>query len=198
MVNMRMFGAAAMVASAFNYIATAIAVALLLWLAASFNGLVRRRNMVREAWSGIDVQLKLRSTLIPNIVELVKGYARHERTLLEGIASLRKQGLQEMGVRQMGEVSSEMSKSINLLLAVSENYPELKANESFAKLQSQLVEVEDDLQMARRYYNGAARDMNIAAESFPTILVAKLFGFKPAEFFALDDVSEMAAPEVRL
>lgn len=181
-----------------NYIAIGVAGALLLWLAVAFNGLVRRRNMVREAWSGIDVQLKLRSTLIPNIVELVKGYAQHERALLESIASLRSKGLREMGVAQMGEVSAEMSKSINALFAVSENYPELKADESFAKLHSQLVEVEDNLQMARRYYNGSVRDMNIAAESFPTIIAAKIFGFKPAEFFALDDASEAAAPEVRL
>lgn len=181
-----------------EYIAIGLAGALLLWLAAAFNGLVRLRNMVREAWSGIDVQLKLRSTLIPNVVELVKGYAQHERVLLESIASLRQKGLENIGVGKQGEISSEMSKSLNVLFAVSENYPELKANESFAKLHAQLVEVEDNLQMARRYYNGTVRNMNIAVESFPTIIAAKIFGFRQSEFFALDDAAEAKAPEVRL
>lgn len=162
-----------------------------------YNGLVRRRNQVRAAWSDIDVQLLRRHDLVPRLVEAVKAYAAHERTLLESVAALRAQALATQSPARLAGLEAELERSLLQVFALQEAYPELKANENFAQLQRDLVEVEDHLQYARRFYNGAVRDLNDAIQQFPGMLVARPAGFGEAEFFAADD-SARAAPTVRL
>jgi len=166
------------------------------WLVALYNGLVRKRNLVREGWSGIDVQLKRRADLIPNLVETVKGYASHEREALDRVTELRAQSLKAQAPAEKGRVEGMLSGALGNLFAVAENYPDLKASQNFIALQGSLAEVEEQIQFARRYYNGAARDLNIAVESFPSNLVAGAFGFEPAEFFELADPGDRAVPKV--
>lgn len=167
------------------------------WLVALYNGLVTKRNLVREGWSGIDVQLKRRANLIPNLVETVKGYASHEKEALNRVTELRAQSLKAQAPAEKGRVEGMLSGALGNLFAVAENYPDLKASQNFVELQASLAEVEDQIQFARRYYNGAARDLNIAVESFPSNLVAGAFGFKQAEFFELADAGDRAVPEVK-
>jgi len=178
------------------YVLSAIALIVVLGAALTYNRLVRLRNMVKEGWSDIDVQLKRRATLIPNLVETVKGYVGHERSLLSEIANLRSRSLQAQGVGQKGEIETALSKSLGSLMAVAEGYPDLKANQNFLELQKELTEIEDQLQTARRYYNGTVRNLNIAVESFPSNIAAKLFIFVQAEFFAIDDANDRQAPHV--
>jgi len=176
----------------------AVAVIIILGAIVVFNSLVRGRNMVREAWSGIDVQLKRRHDLIPNIVETVKGYAAHEREAFEQVAELRTEGLRSDDVKERSDSENALTKSIKTLFAVAEAYPELKANENFLKLQDALVEVEDNIQYARRYYNGTVRDFNIRCEAFPSNIIAGLFGFRRQEYFEVELASERVAPELDL
>lgn len=166
------------------------------WLIAIYNGLVRKRNLVREGWSGIDVQLKRRNDLIPNLVKTVKGYAVHEKEALENVTQLRAKSMQTQEPAEKGRVEAMLSGALGRLLAVAENYPDLKASQNFMELQAALAEIEEQIQFARRYYNGAVRDLNIAVESFPSNLVAGAFGFKQAEFFELEDPGERAVPKV--
>lgn len=177
-----------------------IVLALLLgvagWLVALYNGLVRKRNLVQEGWSGIDVQLKRRADLIPNLVETVKGYASHEREALDRVTQLRAESMKAQAPAEKGRVEGMLSGALGNLLAVAENYPDLKASQNFVELQGSLAEVEEQIQFARRYYNGAVRDLNIAVESFPSNLVANAFGFKQAEFFELADPGDRAVPQV--
>jgi LemA protein len=167
------------------------------WLVAIYNGLVRKRNLVQEGWSGIDVQLKRRADLIPNLVETVKGYAGHEREALERVTELRAQSLKAQAPAEKGRVEGMLTGALGNLFAVAENYPDLKASQNFVELQTSLAEVEEQVQFARRYYNGAVRDLNIAVESFPSNLVAGAFGFKQAEFFELADPGDRAVPQVK-
>ena len=178
------------------YVLSAIALIVVLGVALTYNRLVRLRNMVKEGWSDIDVQLKRRATLIPNLVEMVKGYVGHERSLLSEIANLRSRSLQAQGVGQKGEIETALSKSLGSLMAVAEGYPDLKANQNFLELQKELTEIEDQIQTARRYYNGTVRNLNIAVESFPSNIAAKFFIFVQAEFFAIDDANDRQAPHV--
>jgi len=166
-------------------------VLFLLWLTWTYNRLVAARNAVKEGWSGIDVQLKRRHDLVPMLVDAVGAYARHERGLLERVARLRGRGAPDL------EEEAELSRELERLLAVAEAYPELKASANFLGLQRQLVEVEEALQLARRYYNGAVRVYNTLLESFPTLLVARRFGFTPARYFELPLATEARAPEVK-
>jgi len=178
-----------------------VAVIVLIFLAATaltYNRLVTLRNMVREGWSGIDVQLMRRAALIPNLVETVKGYMVHERNLLFEIADLRSRSLRTQRVGEKGEIETSLTKSLGSLMAVAEGYPDLKASQNFLELQKELTAIEDQIQMARRYYNGTVRNLNIAVESFPSNLVAKLFAFVQAEFFALDNADDRQAPQVRM
>lgn len=161
-----------------------------------YNRLVRLRNMVREGWSGIDVQLKRRANLIPNLVETVKGYMGHERNLLEKVTELRSQSMQTGDLAEKQRVESALSGGLARLFAVAEAYPELKANQNFQDLQRQLSEIEDQIQLARRYYNGTVRNLNIAIESFPGNLVAGWFAFQPAEFFEIEDPGDRVVPKV--
>ena len=151
-----------------------------------FNRLVRGRNLVREGFSGIDVQLKRRSDLIPNLVETVKAYAAHERGLFEEIAAKRTSAMNATGIAGKAAAEQALQGSLHRLFAVAEAYPQLKANENFLALQNQIAELEDQLQMARRYYNGAVRDFNIAIQTFPDVLIARLGGFQEEHFFQAD------------
>lgn len=161
-----------------------------------YNRLVRLRNMVREGWSGIDVQLKRRANLIPNLVETVKGYMGHERDLLEKVTELRSRSMQTGNLGEKQRVESALTGGLARLFAVAEGYPELKANQNFQDLQKQLSDVEDQIQLARRYYNGTVRNLNTAIESFPGNLVAGWFTFQPAEFFEIEEPADRAVPKV--
>ncbi|MDP3430972.1 MAG: LemA family protein [Desulfomicrobium sp.] len=174
----------------------ALAVAILLWAILIYNALVRMRNMVQEAWSGIDVQLKRRTDLIPNLVSTVKGYAEHEKGTLEEVIRLRGLAQNAQGVGETAHAQGLLGAALGKLFALAENYPELKANANFAQLQASLGEIEEQVQLARRYYNGAVRNLNIAVESFPSNLVAGRFGFEKAEFFELESPAERAVPKV--
>ena len=176
----------------------AIAAALAAWGVSLYNGLVKRRNLAEEGWSGIDVQLKRRADLVPNLVETVKGYTTHERELLENVTELRNQARAAPAgdVAARSQIEGMLSGALGRLLAIVENYPELKANQNFLALQESLQGVEHDIQMARRYYNGATRDLNVMVESFPSNLVAGWFGFGKKPFFEIEDAAAREAPKV--
>jgi LemA protein len=161
-----------------------------------FNRLVRLRNMAREAWSGIDVQLKRRADLVPNLVETVKAYAAHERTVLDEVTASRQSSLATDDVARRATAENALQGALGRLLAVAEAYPQLKADQNFLKLQQQLAEIEDQLQMARRYYNGTVRNLNIGIQSFPDSLLAGMLGFRALPFFQLEDRAQAAAPAV--
>lgn len=177
-------------------IAIVVTAGLVVWIIALYNGLVRKRNMVEEAWSGIDVQLKRRTDLIPNLVTTVKGYAAHEQGTLEEVVRLRGQAQNAQGVAETAQAQWLLGAALGRLFALAESYPDLKANTTFIQLQSTLEEIEEQIQLARRYYNGAVRELNIAVESFPSNLVASRFGFSKAEFFELEDAAERTVPTV--
>lgn len=164
----------------------------------SYNALVRRRNLVREGFSGIDVQLKRRHELIPNLVACVTGYARFERSLLEDLARFRTAAVPGVGMAAVNAQENRLTQGLRSLFALAESYPELKANTTFSDLSRQLVATEDALQYARRYYNGAVRDLNILVESFPSNFVARWFGFRGAEYFEVDLLGERDVPRVVL
>jgi LemA protein len=181
------------------WIIIAVVVAIAIYAVAIFNRLVRLRQMANEAWGGIDVQLKRRSDLVPNLVEAVKGYAAHERSTLDEVAALRGAARAVPQDDVSGRVKAEnaLSVGVSKLIALAESYPDLKASGNFLELQKQLSALEDDLQMARRYYNGAVRNLNVAVQSFPASIVAGAFGFTVRDFFELTDAGERNAPEVR-
>jgi LemA protein len=181
-----------------EWIVIGVIAAIIIAAIVIFNSLVRMRNVVREGWSGIDVQLRRRTDLVPNLVETVKGYAAHERGLFEDVAKNRAQSIAADNVGGQAAAEKALQGSLARLFAVAEAYPELKANKNFLELQQQLAEIEDQLQMARRYYNGAVRNLNIGIESFPGVLLARPFGFREEPFFELDDRSQAAAPQVSL
>jgi LemA protein len=172
--------------------------AVVLYAVVVFNGLISLRIRGKAAWSDIDVQLKLRHTLIPSMIEVVKGYASHEKGTFERITEARQRGMAAQAVGQKGAAESDLSGAVHGLLAVAENYPQLKANENFLDLQKRLAGVEDQLQNARRYYNAVVRDFNTKSATFPNLLIASLFHFSQMEYFQLDDASERNAPEVKL
>ncbi len=177
----------------------AIVVAALAYAVVVFNSLVRTRQMVNEAWSGIDVQLKRRSELVPNLVDTVKGYAAHERSVLEQVTEMRAaaRAVPQGNVAARAQAEGALSAALGRLLAVAENYPDLKASDNFLQLQQQLSSLEDELQMARRYYNGTVRNLNVLVQSFPSNLIANLFGFRTRDFFQLG-AGEGALPQVDL
>lgn len=173
--------------------------AILLTLVAGillYNSLVRNRNLVSEAWAGIDVQLQKRLELVPNLVQTVKGYATHESSVFEEVAHLRSTSETRVGIR--AEQETKLSRSLGRLFALTEDYPDLKASEGFQQLHSSLVNIEEDLQYARRYYNGAVRDNNNAVERIPSNIIASLFKFQLAEFFEIELASQRSAPDVDL
>ena len=183
-----------------TWIILIVVAAVALYIAIVFNQLVRKRQMTNEAWSGIDVQLKRRSDLIPNLVEIVKGYAAHERNTLEEVTQLRgaARALPSGDVAARAQAEGALSAALGRLMAVAESYPDLKASNNFLDLQQQLSAVENDLQMARRYYNGTVRNLNTLVQSFPSNLVAHGFGFSERDFFELADEGDRAVPQVTL
>lgn len=167
-----------------------------------YNGLVRTRQKVKEAWSGIDVQLKRRYDLIPNLVNAVKGYAAHEKTTLENVVKARTDAISvpEGKIAQQAKAENALSGTLKSIFALAENYPDLKANQNFLELQTQLAETEDQIAASRRIYNGNVTDLNTKVESFPSNFVANLHKFEKAEFFELDEGEKEAVkktPEVR-
>ncbi len=173
----------------------AVVVLAALWAVMTYNGFVRRKNVVAEAWSGIDAQLKRRADLIPNLVETVKGYAAHEKTTFDELARLRSAG-QSQDVAQRAQSEQAITAAIGRVLAVAEAYPELKASANFQQLSSDLANIEDQIQLARRYYNGAVRDFNVMVEQFPSNLIANFGNFKPAPFFQIDNEADRNVPKV--
>jgi len=157
--------------------------ALLAWAIYAYNRLIRDRNRVSTAWSDIDVQLRRRHDLVPNLVKTVQAYAAYEKSLLSSVTALRERARTAEQIDGKGELESELAKGVNRLIALAEAYPDLKANQSFLELQGQLAEVEDHLQYARRYYNGSVRNLNTRIESFPDLFIARIFNFHQAKFF---------------
>jgi len=155
------------------YIILGVVVLLLVGAITIYNRLVTNKNMVAEGWSGIDVQLKRRADLIPNLIESVKGYMGHERSVLEKVTELRNQSLTAQGVGDKAKVEGALGAALGNLFALAENYPDLKASANFIQLQQSLADIEDQIQLSRRYYNGAARNFNILIQSFPSNLVAR-------------------------
>ena len=164
-----------------------------------YNGLVRARQMAEEAWSGIDVQLKRRADLIPNLIETVKGYAAHEKGTLAEIVELRSkaQAVPAGDVAGRSVAEGLLGQALGRVMALAEAYPDLKANQNFAELQQSLGDIESEIQMARRYYNGAARDLNIKVESFPSNLIAGPAGFQKKPFFEIENAADRALPTVK-
>lgn len=179
-----------------EWIVAAVVLAVLLYAIIAFNRLVRLRNLVREGWSGIDVQLRRRTDLVPNLVETVKAYAAHERGVFEEVTQRRASSIAANSVDGQATAERALSGSLNRLMAVAETYPQLKADGNFLELQRQLAEIEDQLQMSRRYYNGAARSLNIRVQSFPDVVVARTLGFKEEPYFELDSRAEAEAPQI--
>jgi LemA protein len=174
-----------------------IAIALvLLWLWGTYNRLVTARNRADEAWADIDVQLKRRYDLIPNLIETVKGYATHERELLEKVTQARAAAMGAGTTAEHGRAENMLSQTLKSLFAVAESYPDLKANQNFAKLQDELSDTENKIQAARRFYNGQVRDFNTNLQTFPTNLVAGWFSFSAKQFFELDEAQAAAREPV--
>ncbi len=171
----------------------AVAVAIPLYLVFLYNCFIRMKNRCDEGWSGVTVQLKRRRDLIPNLVECVKGYAKHEQSTLENVVKLRNAAMNASAPADVAKAESDLSRGLKSLFALGESYPELKAGANFAKLQDSLDKIEDDLQNARRYYNATARDYNTAVDTFPSNLIARRFGFSKREFF---DIAEQEKENV--
>jgi len=178
------------------YIVIGIVVLIVLWAIMTYNGLVSRRAMVQEGWSGIDAQLKRRTDLIPNLVETVKGYATHERTTFDELTRMRAQAGTSQDPAQRAQTEGAITAAIGKVLAVAEAYPDLKASANFQSLQKDLADLEDQIQLARRYYNGVVRNYNVSVQSFPGNLVAGMGGFQPSKFFELENAADRNVPKV--
>ncbi len=163
-----------------------IAVAVM-GLIVMYNGLVRSNVRVSEAWSDITVQLKRRADLVPNLIETVKGYAKHEKQVFDDVTKARSSMLNAGSPHEAAEAENQFQSALKSIFAVAEAYPDLKANENFKHLQEELVDTEDKIQAARRFYNGSARDLNIKVQTFPTNIFAGMMGFKEREFFEVDE-----------
>lgn len=167
-----------------------VIVAVVLWLISIYNSLIRLKNRVDEAWSDIDVQLKRRYDLIPNLVETVKGYASHEKELFTKVTEARSRAMQAGSLHDKAEAENMLSNTLKSLFAVAENYPQLRASENFAKLQDELSDTENKIQAARRFYNGMVRDFNTKIQVFPNNIMAGTLGFKSREFFEIEEAKE--------
>ena len=174
-----------------------VVIGIVIWIIAIYNKMVGLKFRVKQAWSDVDVQLKRRYDLIPNLVETVKGYASHEKKTLEEVTKARSMAMQvtEPGQKK-GETENFLSSTLKSLFALAENYPDLKANQNFIELQSTLSKLEEDIQLSRRYYNAVVRDMNIMTEAFPSNIIARWFGFKKVEYFLLPSESEREVVKV--
>lgn len=175
------------------WIIIAIVAVLILALIGIYNSLVKLRVRVEEAWSDITVQLKRRLDLIPNLVESVKGYAKHEKGVFEEVTAARSAVQNAKGVKQTAQAENQFEGALKSLFAVAESYPDLKANQNFLDLQNELTDTEDKIQAARRFYNGGVRDLNTQIQTFPVNLVAAMFGFKQRDFFELEESEQAKA-----
>jgi LemA protein len=176
-----------------TWIILIIVVVAVLFLWMSYNALVQLKIRVDEAWSDITVQLKRRLDLIPNLIETVKGYAKHERSVFDEVTKARSNALNAQGVKATAETENIFEGALKSMFAVAEAYPDLKANQNFIELQQELVDTEDKIQASRRFYNGGVRDLNTKIQMFPSNLVASMFGFKNREFFELDAAEQKIA-----
>ena len=181
----------------FTLILTVLAVVILFWGVGLYNKLVRKRTQMEEGWSGIDVQLKKRYNLIPNLVETVKGYATHEKETLDAVISARNQALKADDMASQQNAENQLNTALANVFALSEAYPDLKANTNFLELQRELSAIEGDIEKARRFYNATVRENNIMVESFPSNLLAQNFGFEMGDYFEIEDVGQRANPEVK-
>jgi len=172
-----------------------IVVLVIIWAIGAYNGFIRLRNLYNNAWSDVDVQLKRRYDLIPNIVNTVKGYAKHEKDVFINVTKARAATSEAPTPAKRAEAENVLTGALRQLFAVAENYPELKANQNFLDLQNTLNQTEDAIQNARRYYNAVVRDLNIKVESFPSNIIARIFNFVKKEFFEIEE-GERTAPEV--
>jgi LemA protein len=179
------------------WVVVGIVAIVILWFIATYNGLIRLRNRTDEAWSDIDVQLKRRYDLIPNLVETVKGYATHERELFENVTKARSNAMQATSPEQQGKAENMLAGALKSLFAVAENYPDLKANQNFAKLQDELSDTENKIQASRRFYNGNVRDFNTKLQVFPTNMIAGMLSFKKKEFFEIEEAEQRENVEVK-
>jgi LemA protein len=175
----------------------AVAALIAVWVVFIYNRLVKMVNRAKEAWSDIDVQLKRRYNLIPNLVETIKGYASHEKEVFEKVTNARAKALSAHTVKEKAEAENALSSTLKTLFAVSENYPQLQAAQNFLELQRELRDTEDKIQAARRFYNGNVRDLNIQIESFPANIVAGIFGYKKMDLFELKNAEEKEPVKVK-
>ncbi len=178
-----------------SWIGIGVVVVILLWVTIVFNSLIRLRNQVKNAWSQIDVQLKRRTDLIPNLIETVKGYAKHEKTVLENVTKARSALMNAGNVHEAAEADNMLTGALKSLFAVSENYPDLKANQNFMQLQEELTGTENKVAASRQYYNDVVMDFNTKRESFPSNIIAKMFSFQERDLFEIAE-SEKAVPKV--
>jgi LemA protein len=173
-----------------------ILVVLVLWVVGMYNGLVRLRNQVKNAWSQIDVQLKRRHDLIPNLIETAKGYMKHERDTLDSVTKARTQAVEAKGVANQAQAEGELNNAISRFMLVVENYPDLKASQNFLSLQEELASTENKVGFSRQFYNDQVLLFNVKIESVPTNIIANMFGFKQAEFFEIEEPTEREVPKV--
>jgi LemA protein len=178
-------------------IVIALVVIFLLYGVSIYNRLVKLRNLVQEAWSSIDVMLKKRHDLIPNLLETVKGYATHERETLENVIKARNLAVGANSLETKEAAEKNLNQAMMNLFAVAEQYPDLKANTNFQQLQSELTSIENDIEKSRRYYNGTVRENNTLVESFPSNIIANMYKFEKSPFFELENIAEREVPTVK-
>ena len=183
----------------FGWIILGIVVVVIGYGIMAYNNLVRQRQLTQEGWSGIDVQLKRRTDLIPNLMEAVKGYMGHERETLEAVTAARTaaQAAQNGTPEQRAQAEGVLSGALGRLFAVAEAYPDLKASQNFMQFQGELSNTENEIQLSRRYYNGTARDLNTAVESFPSNVIANAFKFEKVQYFEMENPADRAVPQVK-
>ena len=179
------------------YILIGLVVIVIFWAVGVFNSLIRLKNRTNEAWSDIYVQLKRRHDLIPNLIETVKGYAKHERETFENVTQARTKAISAQGIAEKAKAEDALSNTLKTLFAVAEAYPDLKASANFLELQTELSDTENKIQASRRFYNGNVRDFNIRIESFPSRIVANMLRFEKREFFEIGEPTEREVPEVK-
>jgi LemA protein len=183
----------------FGWIILGIVVVVIGYGIMAYNNLVRQRQLTQEGWSGIDVQLKRRTDLIPNLMEAVKGYMSHERETLQAVTEARAaaQAAQNSTPEQRAKAEGLLSGALGRLFAVAEAYPDLKASQNFMQFQGEISNTENEIQLSRRYYNGTARDLNTAVESFPSNVIANFFRFEKVQFFEMENPADRAVPQVK-
>ncbi len=174
-----------------------VVAAVFLWIIVVYNGLIKLKNRTDEAWSDIDVQLKRRYNLIPNLVESVKGYAKHERELFEKVTEARTRAMSAKTIKERGQAENMLAGALKTLFAVAENYPDLKASQNFLELQRELSDTENKIQAARRFYNGNVRDFNIKIQTFPNNIIAGMLKFKEREFFEIEEEAARKPVDVK-